>query len=182
MCIAELVILSKKNNEEAILELIKRLRPLVISSINKYYSIGEYEDLIQEGNILIMESIEKFDTEYGVHFLGYIKSKLKYYYLNKNKVEKEFSLNELDDNGVEFIERIVSDINIEDMILKEIENRYLLSSLNKITEREKEIVLKFYFEELSLREIAEELNIKYQTVANLKTNAIKKLKFIVKKL
>lgn len=182
MTIEKLVILSKGSCGKSRLELIERLKPLVLSSINKYYSIGDYEDLIQEGNILILESIKDFDLDYGVHFLAYIKSKLKYYYLNKNKIERELSLNAKDANGIEFIERLESNINIEKIIIERIENRYLEKQLESLSNRQKEIIREFYFEDLSLNEIAEKLSISYQTVANLKTQGINKLKTIVKNI
>lgn len=176
MNIEDLVGLSKDGCEEAKVELIKRLKPLIISSIERYYSIGEYEELFQEGILLILESIIEYNPKHRVKFLGFIKSKLKYHYLNKNKLEKEISLNEEDENGIELLNKIDSKIDIEDIIIEKYKIEYLYNLLNTLSKREKDIVYKYYIENKSLKEISNLLNIKYQTVANLKTIGINKLK------
>ena len=75
-------------------EILNRLKGLVIKSIQRYYNKREeYDDLIQEGYLVILESIDNYDEERGVYFLGYIKTMLKYTYLNKHQERQHLSLN-----------------------------------------------------------------------------------------
>ena len=75
-------------------ELLIKLRPLIISSINKYYpNFRDYEDLIQDGYVVVLDCIENFDPSKGVYFLGYVKTMLKYNYLQNHRNKTMISLN-----------------------------------------------------------------------------------------
>ena len=175
----ELINLAIKGNKDAVEEIINQLQPLIISSIRKYYNIGkEYEELIQEGNLMILESLKTYDPNKGVHFLGYIKLNLKYLYLNKHKRKIHLSLNEpVGDEGQEIIELLISD-NKEaiDIILEDEINAELKKALEKLTKRQREIVILYYVENISIKEISHRLNISYRTVVNIKTKALENLK------
>jgi RNA polymerase sporulation-specific sigma factor len=74
--------------------IIEKLNPLIISSIRRYYNkIMDYDDLIQEGRLVVLECIKDYDESKGVYFLGYVKIKLKFLYLNKHKEKITLSLN-----------------------------------------------------------------------------------------
>lgn len=168
-----------KGNKEALEEIIDRLQPLIISSIRKYYNKGnEYEDLIQEGNLTILESLKDFDPSRGVHFLGYIKLNLKYLYLNKHKRKIHLSLNEPVGNGeVEAIDLLESKAkDAIDILLEDERSLELNMALERLTERQKEVVLLFYMENMSMEEIGKKLGISYRTVVNLKTKALENLR------
>ncbi len=145
---------AKNDNKEAMEEIINRLQPLIISSIRKYYNNGkEYEDLIQEGNLMILESLKDYDSTKGVHFLGYIKLNLKYLYLNKHKRKIHLSLNEpLGDGELEMIDLLVSDAQPAlDVILEDEKNIQIKKALDKLTQRQKEIIILYYVKNMSMR-------------------------------
>lgn len=175
--IEELLLLSKKGDEEAKETLLLKLNPLIISSIRRYYNrIDQYDDLIQEGYETILLAIENYNPTRGVRFLGYTKAMLKYLYLEKHR-EKEFlSLNNTVDNG-EFIDLLEgNEENPIDIIIKNEETEILFESLNCLTERQKQVVVDYYINRLSIDEIADRLGISYRTVVNTKTQGINKLK------
>src|SRR5699024_4613845 len=96
----KLVVKAKKGDKESKEEILNRLEGLVINSIKKYYNnVHEYDDLIQEGNMVILESIASYDKRKGVYFLGYIKIMLRYSYLNNHKKRQHLSLNVEAKNG-----------------------------------------------------------------------------------
>ena len=81
---------SFKRNPHKREELLRKLKPLIIKSIRKYYNdFSQYEDLLQQGYEVILSVIEEFDEEKDVNFLWFIKMKLKFYYLDKYKYRKE---------------------------------------------------------------------------------------------
>jgi RNA polymerase sporulation-specific sigma factor len=53
------------------------------------------------------------------------------------------------------------------------EIRYALASL---TERQREVIIYFYFEGYSIPEIAKRMGVTYRTIVNTKTNALEKMK------
>lgn len=173
----KLALKAKEGDMGAKEEIISRLEPLVLSSIKRYYyKREEFEDLVQDGNIKILECIQDFDPKKGVYFLGYVKTVLRYMYLDKHKERIHFSLNEkVGDGEDERIDLLVSDEDILESILNHEEVEELRRVLNVLTERQKEVVILFYMERLSLGDIAEKLGISYRTVVNTKTNALKKL-------
>lgn len=175
----ELVKKAKDGDIGAKEEIIKRLQPLIVSSIRRYYfNRNEFEDLMQEGNLKILESINLYDEDKGVFFLGYIKTMLKYMYLDKHKIKKHSSLNEKAGDGeAEIIDLLVSDEEdiLEDMVVREdIDN--LREKILYLTDRQRDVVVLFYIEKMSIGDIAKRLGVSYRTVVNTKTMALKKLK------
>lgn len=171
---------SKQGNKSSKEELLNKLRPLIISSINKYYPNSmDYEDLIQDGNIVVLECINNYDISKGVFFLGYVKTMLKYNYLQNHKRKYMISLNTAvgDDNENEMIDLLQSEEleAIESLIIVE-NNEIVKECLKVLTQRQRNIVLLFYIENISIGDIAKYLKVTYRTVVNTKTQAMKKLR------
>ncbi len=180
--IERLLLLSKRGNKEAKETLLLKLNPLIISSIRRYYNrIDQYDDLIQEGYETILQAIENYDPNRGVKFLGYVKAMLRYGYLEKHREKQFLSLNEPLDEG-EFIDLLEgNEEEPTDIIIKREEIKILLKSLNCLTERQRQVVVEYYINRLSIDEIADKLGISYRTVVNTKTQGLNKLrKWIVK--
>lgn len=174
---------ARKGSKEAMEEIINKLQPLIISSIRRYYNnVKEFEELIQEGNLMILESLKDYDFDKGVHFLGYIKSNLKYLYLNKHKRKIHLSLNEpLGDGELEMIDFLVSDAQpVLDILLEDEINLKLKEALEKLTERQREIIILYYVKNMSMDDIGNKLGISYRTVVNIKTKALENLRKLMK--
>lgn len=175
-----LVLSAKEGYIEAKEEILERLLPLIISSIKKYYNRRDfYEELIQEGNLCILEAIENFEPDKNVYFLGYAKLQLRYLYLNKNKEKTFISLNTK--IGEKQEEEILDTIESGDLEpLSDILDREIKRQLNRhlihLSERQKEVVVLFYVNRLSITKIAEQLGVSYRTVVNTKTRAIEILR------
>lgn len=177
--IDELLEKSISGDKESKEHLLNKLRPLIISSINKYYpNSRDFEDLIQDGNIVILECINNYDISKGVYFLGYVKTMLKYNYLQNHRLKTTISLNTPigEDNEGEMIDLLVSeDFQPLEVILMREKDKKLSKCLSVLTERQREIVIYYYMEKYSIGQIAKHLNISYRTVVNTKTKAIEKL-------
>lgn len=175
----ELVRKAKSGDLKSKEEIINRLQPLLVSSIRRYYyNKNELEDLMQEGNLKILESINTYDENKGVYFLGYIKTMLKYMYLDKHKERYHISLNEKRADGeTEILDLLVSqDMDILETLASKEEIEGLNNNLKNLTARQGEIIRFFYIENMNMHEISEILNISYRTVVNTKTMALKKLR------
>jgi len=160
-----------KNCQEILLQ---KLTPLIYKNIYMYWSPSDLitEDLVQEGYLLILESLESYDEKYNVHFLQYIKIKILFFYKNyyRNNKKYKFELN-------------ISDINILndekspiEQVIKDEEIKELVNNLKKLSAKEQEIIYLYYHKRLPVSEISEALNIPYRTVIGKKQVAIKKLK------
>lgn len=180
--IGKLYTLAKGGDLKAKEDLLSKLYPLVISSIRRYYKKkNDYEDLIQEGYEIILKCIEDYDPKRKVHLLGYIKTMLKYHYLNKHREKTALSLNEPLEDG-EMVDLVVGDEKDPlDMLVEREECTILKKSIETLTPRQKKVIIDFYIKNLSISEIAENMGISYRTVVNLKANGLKKLKNIIVK-
>lgn len=174
---------AKEGDLESKEEIIKSLQPLLVSSIRRYYyNKNEVEDLMQEGNLKILESINNYDEDKGVYFLGYIKTMLKYMYLDKHKERQHMSLNEkTGDGNDEIIDLLVSEeADIGDTIASKEELKELNKILKVLTERQRQVIVLFYIEKKNMHEIGAKLDISYRTVVNTKTMALKKLRGLMR--
>ncbi|MFA9423170.1 MAG: sigma-70 family RNA polymerase sigma factor [Sedimentibacter sp.] len=170
-----------KNNQEI---LIKMLRPLIYKNIYKYWKSSDHvvEDLVQEGYIVILQSLKSFDKSRNVHFLHYVKTKIMYYYKNyyrntKNQTNSvSLSKKIMEDGSINLESYIDSNYNLLESIIAQEENIELLSKIKMLSQNEQQIIYLYYFEELPMHEISKHLNINYRTATGTKYNAIKKLK------
>ena len=163
---------------------VEAYKPLLISSIKKYYNKSyQFEELMQEGILEIIESIKDFDNSRNIPFSGYLKRRIYYFYLGKNHIKENLSLdiNIGEEKEITLGDLIEDNMNIEEDYLKKENSIEIKKALEKLTKRQREIIEDFYFHKKSIGEIAIEKNIKYRTVVNTKTTALEKLKKIIVK-
>ena len=175
------MIKSLKRNPHKREELLRKLKPLIIKSIRKYYNdFSQFEDLVQQGYEVILKGINEFDEEKDVNFLGFIKMKLKFYYLDKHKYKKEksSSLNKpIGEDGDEILDLIPdNDKSPLDKVLEKERKVRLRKAIAILTPRQKKIIIYYYIKNKSIKEISRILKISYRTVINTKTTALKKLR------
>ena len=175
----EMVERARAGDKEILEEIIKRLQPLLISSIRKYYNKPqEYEDLMQDGNLKIIQSINEYDQGRGVHFLGYIKLNIKYLYLDKHKQRIHQSLNQqVGDGETEMMDFLVGEeVDFLESIIEN-ENRIILAmALDLLTPRQRQVIELYYGRNMSIGDIANRLGVAYRTVVNTKTKALEKMR------
>lgn len=178
----ELLDKAKKGDKIATEKIINKLKPLIISSIRRYFNKpNEYEDLVQDGILTILECINDYEPLKGVHFLGYVKAKLRYLYLDKHKVKIHHSLNEVvGDEDDELMDLLASeDKGPLELILDKEECRNLVEAFNSLTGRQRQVIILYYVENMKIEDIAKKLGVSYRTVVNTKTKAIEKLASIL---
>lgn len=176
----ELCFNAKKGDEKSSEEIIKRLNPLIISLANKF-PYDDFDDMIQDGRVRIMECINEFDRDKGKEFLGYVNMQLRFFYRNKAKLRNfSLSLNEKasdDDEEAEIIDFIKDEgISPEEILIKKMESKELKKAYEKLTEKQKKIIILHYFEDKSMADVSRDMGMHYQSVVKLKNRALKKLK------
>lgn len=177
---------SIKGNKECQEVLLNRLKPLIYKNIYHFYSKCDntVEDLAQDGYLIILESLKEFDESQHVHFLGFIKSNLRFYYKNyyrnTKQLRQSISLNKKiynTGNSVEFgdiIENTQDDLI--DNIIKNEEMIEMLNNFHHLSKKNQEVLYLYYKENLSMIEISNKLNIAYRTAISRKYTAILQLK------
>ena len=166
--------------------LLNKLHPLIYKNIYKYYQINDdiIEDLVQEGYIIILKSLKTYNENLNVHFLGYVKIKLKYYYKNyyrNTKNQRQTISLDQTVHGANFVHRLeaktyANSIDPIDKLIKKENNKELQANIKKLSIKEQNVLNMYYIDELSMSEIANQLNIAYRTAIGRKYIAIQKLK------
>lgn len=166
-----------QGNEKAQEDLFVALRPLILSSIRKYhYRSEQFDDLEQLGLIAVYECLQSFDPNRGVHFLGYVKSQLRYLYLEMNRERVCLSLDQPGPDGLAPIDLLEDEVNIEEDFLVRQDHLELSSAMSALTPTERQIILDYYYRGHSMKQIASDRGTSYRTVVNNKKRALNKLK------
>ena len=155
--------MSKMNKEKIVTEYL----PLVRSVAAKYNKLGiPQEDLEQEGMIGLLEAANKYQDDKGAKFSTYATYWIKKYILAAVDKEKKHSLNSTDLN-----EDMTKDKKLK--AIKPVTNFELPSHMPEI---EKMVLTLLFQEELTLKEIAEEIGISRERVRQLKEKGLRRMR------
>lgn len=185
--IEKLVVEAKNGNRDARGEVLERVEGLIVNKIKKYgayKSSLDYEDRLQDGRLVVLEAIDSYDLDYGVYFLGFLKSKLRYFYLNKirDKSSSHLSLDyTVSEDGEDLLSQLEDDgPSTEEYLEVDEMNRELKLILESLAPREREVISLYYYHGLDMKEIAHKLDKSYRTIVNAKVRAIKKFQEKIK--
>ncbi len=159
--------------------IIKKYHPLLVSSIRRYYNKPhEFDELYDEGILEICEALKDYEKSKNSSFGGYLKSRLYYFYLGKNNLQEILSLDKPlgEENDISLMDILEDEQDIQEDYNRSLEYGSLYDSLKILTKRQKNILLDFYINGLSIQQIAEKYHIKYRTAFNTKKTALEKLK------
>lgn len=160
-------------------------KPSIIKNARRIYISGyEVEDLIQIGALAIIKAVKKYELGRKAAFTTYANTVIKNAFneqLRKvlsKKLDENFkcSLNSLNKDGIEFIEILVSEDNVEEDAIAKEQIVILTKALETLSEGEREIIKWFYFENKPLKEYAGIKGITLNTAAKRKCRALEKLK------
>jgi len=165
-------------NSQAVSKLLKMVRPLVINTATApYINKSLRQDMAQEGYLIVLESIKKYDLTKNVPYLGYLKRALYYGIYRKINEGSMYSLNEEVFDDVEAME-FVQDTSPQalDIITKNEEYAELYRGMASLTEKERCVIIELYFNKKHIAQIALNQGKKYIAVAKTRGRAIKKLR------
>lgn len=178
-----------KKDKDARNKLIEHNLRLVSHIVKKYNNNEDNEDLISIGIIGLIKGIDSFTNEKGSKLTTYcarcIENEILMYFRNNKKNNLVVSLDkqigyDKDGNEISLVDILKTDSidYIEDINLKN-NIELLLKNINILSNREKIILSKRYglfnYEELTQKEIANELNISRSYVSRIEKRALTKL-------
>lgn len=158
-------------------EITKSFLPFVVKTARSIYIKGwAIEDLIQSGQIAVIKAVNMFDVNKSNGFTSYVTNTIKrnFYTLIRDNVKKTSycSLNSLNEEGSELINVISSEEDLEEDFIRKEEKRMVRKALNKLSEKEKEIIFWFYFQKKTLQDYASFKGIGYRTAVDIKKRAL----------
>lgn len=144
-------------------------------------NMEDVKDIIQNVYLEVLNKIEKNSSIISkAYILGITKNKVKDYYRfhYKNKIISLFTKIKEQEN-IELIDTITSDIDIEKIILKEENIKFIWDYLKKNTITSKIFYL-YYYLDYSIKDISKELNISESNIKNHLYRTLKKLNSLMK--
>lgn len=178
--INQLVDRALDKDQEAIIDLIQSLTPMILSRIRRIHPYTpSREDLVQEAHVLLLDCLESYSRDKKVPFVHYYHMQLQYLLWDLAKKESKAALcllDQPDPTGQAPVDQLESDTNIEEDLFQEEAHKELRDLVASLPQREAQVIQLHFFAQLGLSEISGYLNLSYQTVANTKTRALKKLR------
>lgn len=190
--------LAKHGNLKARNEILESNLKFVFDIAKKYTGRGvAISELISEGNMGLIYSIDKFDETKDVKFISYAVWWIRYSIIEaiKNKkqrssvevceddiMNKKFSTGATDDDeSVTYMEASFSDALDSSNKEKRIkQNKVVRNLMEGLSEREAEIIVSYYglngADKMNLVEIGEMIGITSERVRQIKKNTLKKLR------
>ncbi|MBA5850043.1 sigma-70 family RNA polymerase sigma factor [Clostridium sp. cel8] len=179
----DLVDMAKSGDREAMEEILKRFKWLALKLCNRTYIKGwDLDDLMQVTNMALMRSVQLY-KKCGTSFPAYVKTAMKreLFYrirqsLNKPSYCSIYSKNE---NGDELVNTFVSeneDYEGEKNFLHKEKIKFLKKAIGMLSEKERDLIEKYFFEGISLKKYAIENDMSYRNAVYIKRKALKKLK------
>ncbi|MBF0416268.1 MAG: sigma-70 family RNA polymerase sigma factor [Magnetococcales bacterium] len=180
-----------REDNQAISQIIAALMPLVRHLARKY-SPTFYDDLIQEGCLGILQSVQRFDlsqpTRFATFSHHYIRGKMLQYLATKAHVVRhprgeKIQCESLDvpvfyeEDSIPIVELLQSnDPSPEEYLSKkEIQNR-LYRAVSQLPANERTIILHHFWKSATLEELGTTLQTSRETVRRLGLEALKKIR------
>lgn len=155
-------------------EIINAFMPLILKTVDSFNFL-ERDEAIDYARMVVIDAIEKYDEKKS-NFPGFLKYKMRYFFLDLSKKKKTDSLNDRDKDGIEKIEKLDSNIDIEDDFFEKERLKCLKAGLVLLKEKD-QLILKYKYQDgKSHKEIASILSINAKTVTNRHYLAIRELR------
>ena len=176
--INELVNKAKEGSKEAAEELLSRFKPLIFATIKRHYTGSDWEDMLQSAKLSLLEGIKAYDAQKGIPFPAYIKNKLNFdiYNLcrkNRNILSYQITVNNEEQDPLNWLED--ERIDIQKQLIRKEEITSLHTALTKLEHKHREVIVLHFFKNVTLKEIAKEMNISYKTAQRYKARGLERL-------
>lgn len=167
----KLILHAQKGEEDAFQELISIYYSYVLKFLMKLSCNKEVsEDLTQETFIKVIRSIDTYDVYGKASFSTYVITIARNTYIDYLRKNKNVLVN-VDSQG-----EVVSRVNIEEDVLKDLELVELLKLIDDLSPEQGEAIKLKYLEEFTLKEIAERFKCEPKTIKSRIHNGIVKIR------
>lgn len=180
-----IVLRAKKGDNKAMTKIIEKFTPFILKQCKSIY-IKDYEieDLIQIGQMSLINAVKHFKIENKKDFAGYAICSIKNNYnceiRQRCKFNYEISLNS-SQNIYNMIELFPSEEVIEDDYIYKMQVKQLYSFLGKLTKEDKELIEWIYLKQKSIKSFAKIKDLRYETCIRRKKVILLKLRNMFKK-
>ncbi|NLW01403.1 MAG: sigma-70 family RNA polymerase sigma factor [Clostridiales bacterium] len=178
----DLVDMARNGCMDAAEEILERLKPLIYSAVRRYVSGWDKDDLYQEACLTVIQCIKEFDPQKGVPFLAFVKKKVYYRLFNVSRRQRSGLSLEQTFEGQDGESRMLEELlastepGIEEQILLSMEKKQLYEAIDKLSPKQKQVIMMHFFQGLKYKDIARLRETHYKSVLRLKDRALSSLR------
>jgi len=173
---------AQEGDSKSKLDYLNQIEGLIINSIRKYYpKYKDYEDLLQDGKVYALELLNLYESNNSSPPLGFIKTYLRYFYLDKYKHKTELltlDQTQTDSEDNKTLKDIIPDPGMdpsEIAISGEMANKFL-DAIDSLPFDQKDLIYRYFFENQSAKFIAQKYKITLRTFYYKKEKSIENLR------
>jgi RNA polymerase sporulation-specific sigma factor len=178
----------KSGSSEARRQLIESYQPLVYKIANRITTREDlFFDLLQEGTVGLIETVESFNPEYGVKFSTYAQHRIRGRMIDflkrsrsyRESLEIALGQDELQNFLVEISDQKV---NVEEEVLLSLLGKQVNQALSRLNAKEQKVIRDIYLLDKEPAATAQEMNISLSYFYKLQKKALQRLRGMLAKL
>jgi RNA polymerase sporulation-specific sigma factor len=173
-------------------KLIESYQPLVYKIVSSVKANSEVMlDLLQEGIVGLIESVERFDHTKGIKFTTFAPFRIRGRIINYLDRNKNRDIN-LDDSAQSMQEILGMATNFADPtnVIKNVEKiaeddmllSVVIQSLNRLSEKERAVVTGIYIEDKKATDLAKEMGISNSYLSRLQKKGVRRLRGMLSRM
>ncbi len=169
----ELLYLAKENNDEALDIIFTKYNKLILKKANEYRKLLNFDDLCQEGKMILNKAILNFDESYNKTFTRYFEMLIEHRFIDLMRRRLRENKNVKFDNDEIDNYQFNNECKINNLILNETIN----INYQKLSSFEQKVFKCKFIENMKVVDIAAKLSTSSVNISN----AIQRIKSKIKK-
>ena len=160
-----------ENDRSARLKIIESYQPLVFKIALPYRDLQSIMDVIQEGTVGLIESVEKFEPERGVAFSLFAIHRIRGRMIDYLKREKEIPTNE-----EIFLDLADSSPTAQDLVESSELATQLHTAINRLPRNEKNVIQEMYLNDENASELASDMKLSISHIYRLQKKGMQRIR------
>lgn len=169
-------------DEGAIISLQAKFQPLVYSLMRRFFVPKErWEDVSQDAFVQLLECAASYDPSHEVSFEAYYKIQLQYFFFNQIRKKSELLIVDRDWLlGTSMADQVESPLgNAQALAITGETSQEISGALARLTDRQRQAVILFYFDNMTLTQVAKEMGCSYNVASKHKDRGVRNLRQIL---
>lgn len=178
----QLVHKAQTGDRQAFQKVAVRFTGLVKKYAGKSHLRPIAEEAEAQGWLAVAQAVKSYDVSCGVHFAGYVDSKIKFAVWNLFKKERrrwqeeELSEGSQEGEGPDIFAQLVDKTNVAQEVETKWLSEELMMAVETLPDKQKQVVLETIVGHKRLINVAMELGVTVQAVYNLRQRGLTRLK------
>lgn len=160
-----------ENDRSARLKIIESYQPLVFKIALPYRDLQSIMDVIQEGTVGLIESVEKFEPERGVAFSLFAIHRIRGRMIDYLKREKEIPTDE-----EIFLDLADSSPTAQDLVESSELAAQLHTAINRLPRNEKNVIQEMYLNDENASELASDMKLSISHIYRLQKKGMQRIR------